>query len=73
MKVRKSDSAGLIAGKLLVSIVKGDICYEKVDAITNAANQDLYHGSGVAGAIRKAAGPRLVQESENWIRKHGKV
>ena len=45
--------------------VKGDITkQEDVAAIVNAANANLTHGGGVAGAINKVAGPELKKESE---------
>ncbi|MDR2402273.1 MAG: macro domain-containing protein [Cytophagales bacterium] len=43
--------------KTKLSIVLGDITTMKVDAIVNAANKLLHDGSGVTGAIWKAAGP----------------
>jgi O-acetyl-ADP-ribose deacetylase len=54
-------------------IVQGDITVEEVDAIVNAANENLQHGGGVAWAISKAGGPTVQQESNDWIRKHGPV
>ncbi len=54
-------------------IMQGDITIEEVDAIVNAANEDLQHGGGVAWAISKKGGDVIQKESDNWIRKHGQV
>lgn len=39
-----------------MQIFKGDITAENSDAITNAANENLLYGAGVAGAIRNKGG-----------------
>jgi O-acetyl-ADP-ribose deacetylase (regulator of RNase III) len=43
------------------TIVRQDITKMDVDAVVNAANTGLQMGSGVCGAIFKAAGPRELQ------------
>ena len=43
---------------------EGDITELDVDAIVNAANENLQLGSGVAGAIREKGGPTIQEECD---------
>jgi O-acetyl-ADP-ribose deacetylase len=45
-----------------LELVEGDITDLEVDAVVNAANEDLQLGSGVAGAIRQKGGPSIQEE-----------
>lgn len=46
-----------------IRIVKGDITALKVDAIVNAANNELEMGGGVAGAIKRKGGKEIEEEA----------
>jgi O-acetyl-ADP-ribose deacetylase (regulator of RNase III) len=47
-----------------IEIAQADITKLDVDAIVNAANTDLMHGGGVAGAIVRAGGRVIQDESD---------
>ncbi len=47
-----------------LELAQGDITELEVDAIVNAANEELKLGSGVAGAIREKGGPSVQQECD---------
>ncbi len=48
-----------------VEVLDTDITTLEVDAIANAANTRLLHGGGVAGAIARAGGPEIQDESHS--------
>lgn len=54
-------------------VVVHDLLAEPVDCIVNAANGMLAHGGGVAAAIAKRAGRRLVDEGNEIIERQGAV
>jgi len=47
-----------------IVIIAGDLVEQDVDAIVNAANNDLILGGGVAGAIRSRGGPMIQAECD---------
>src|SRR3954464_14166566 len=47
-----------------LEVIAADVTRLEVDAIANAANTQLRHGGGVAGAISRAGGPELQRESD---------
>jgi O-acetyl-ADP-ribose deacetylase (regulator of RNase III) len=47
-----------------LEVVQADVTKLRVDAIANAANTDLKHGGGVAGAISRAGGTEIQRESD---------
>jgi O-acetyl-ADP-ribose deacetylase len=51
----------------------GDITDERTDAIVNAANDKLAHSGGVAAAILREGGPKVMVESSNIISVHGPI
>jgi O-acetyl-ADP-ribose deacetylase (regulator of RNase III) len=46
-----------------LEVVEGDIAALEVDAIANAANNHLWMGAGVAGAIKRAGGEEIEREA----------
>ena len=50
-------------GKTKLELTSGDITELEVDAIANAANDELWMGAGVAGAIKRAGGDAIETEA----------
>jgi O-acetyl-ADP-ribose deacetylase (regulator of RNase III) len=48
-----------------ITIEQGDLTTKDVDAIVNAANNELQLGGGLAGAIRRAGGPAIQEACDD--------
>jgi O-acetyl-ADP-ribose deacetylase (regulator of RNase III) len=46
-----------------IKVIQGDITDSEVDAIVNAANNHLWMGAGVAGAIKRKGGKEIEDEA----------
>ena len=57
---KSAKSENSVAGRIVIQ--QGDITEMDVDAIVNAANNDLQLGAGVAGAIRRKGGESIQDE-----------
>lgn len=58
---------------LKFEVCKGNLVLEQVDAIVNAANEDLKHYGGLAKAILDAGGSAIQTECDSYVRLHGKL
>jgi O-acetyl-ADP-ribose deacetylase len=46
-----------------LEVIQGDIAAVEVDAVANAANDHLWMGAGVAGALKRAGGDEIEREA----------
>ncbi|KAG7467509.1 hypothetical protein MATL_G00154510 [Megalops atlanticus] len=58
---------------LEISVWKDDLTTHQVDAVVNAANEDLHHGAGLAGALVRVGGKDIQRWSDEIIKNHGKM
>ena len=57
----------------VITLVMGDITECTVDVIVNAANDQLEHADGVAGAIVRKGGRVIQEESRRYVQNEGKL
>ncbi len=48
---------------MTIEVVEGDIAVLEVDAVANAANDHLWMGAGVAGALKRVGGDEIEREA----------
>lgn len=56
-----------------VLVTQGDMTKQYADALVNAANEQLEHAGGLAGALSTAGGPQVQIESRHIVRQIGKI
>ncbi|XP_058050767.1 protein mono-ADP-ribosyltransferase PARP14-like isoform X2 [Ahaetulla prasina] len=56
---------------VVIEVCMGDLTCYQADVVVNASNETLKHIGGLANALLKAAGPRLQDECDDFIKKHG--
>ncbi|XP_028919113.1 protein mono-ADP-ribosyltransferase PARP9 [Ornithorhynchus anatinus] len=62
-----------LPGAVELTVWRADLTRHAVDGVVNAANGRLRHVGGLAGALARAGGREVTEESEAWVRKHGPV
>lgn len=64
----------LLSKGLRVSVWRDDLTTHRgVEAVVNAANENLSHGGGLAKALSDAGGPGIQQDSDQYIKANGKL
>lgn len=59
---------------MILKLVQGDITNIEADALVNAANNELWMGAGVAGAIKRKGGKEIEEEAvKKGPIKHGEA
>uniref|UniRef100_A0A1B8XXG5 Poly [ADP-ribose] polymerase n=1 Tax=Xenopus tropicalis TaxID=8364 RepID=A0A1B8XXG5_XENTR len=62
-----------LPGGVTVAVYKDDLARHSVDVVVNAANEDLKHIGGLAGALLRAAGPKLQTDCDQIIKIRGRL
>lgn len=61
----------MIRSGVKVSVWKADLTNFSVDAVVNAANEQLNHSGGLALALSNAGGPTIQLESNDHVKRNG--